>query len=132
MIFFGRVPFERPVQASANFVPRSFDARMYSDIDPMPQIMPPIAAGLPRGIRNPLEAEPAGGARAPSASQAPIMPATKPVGDFGLPGGPSPLALAQRATMALPPWVRRTVLASKLRSKLSASNIVARGRNPGR
>jgi hypothetical protein len=135
MIFFGdRVSFTRPVQATPNFVPRSFDPRMYSDIDPMPQIMPPLTAGFPPYIRQPLRAEPAAGPAAPSAAQAPVAPATKTVGAFGAGGiaATSPLVLAQRAAMVLPPHLRQAVTASKIRSKLSASNIIARGRNPGK
>jgi hypothetical protein len=127
-----RVPFSRPPQAGANFVPRSMDVRMYSDIDPMPQLMPPIAAGFPANIHQPLRAEPAGGAAAPSAAQMPVAPATTPVGAFAFgAASQSPLALAQRAAQALPPGLRTPVMASKIRSRLSASSRVARGRNPG-
>ena len=127
MIFLGdRVPFQRPSQASANFVPRSLDIRMYSDVDPFPQFMPPVSAGFPSEIRLPLQAEPASGGT--------VAPASAPVGAFGRAGGASsPLALAQKATQALPAGLQRTgmAMASKFRGKLSAAGRVARGRNPG-
>jgi hypothetical protein len=123
MIFLGdRVPFQRPVQAGPNFVPRSIDARMYSDIDPYPQFMPPVSAGYPPDVRLPLQAEPAGGA-------APVAPASVPVAGFG---AISPLALAQRAATAMPRGLQqRFATADRIRSRLSASQRVARGRNPG-
>jgi len=120
-----RVPFSRPAQAGANFVPRSIDVQMYSDIDPYPQFMPPVSAGfLPAGVHQPLEAEPAGGASAPT-----VAPASAPVAGFG---AVSPLALARRAATAMPRGLsQRVATADRIRSRLSASKRVARGRNPG-
>lgn len=105
-----RVPFTRPPQAG-QFIPRTFDARMYSDFEPLAQIMPPMVAQLP-SLRLPLRMEPASNLAGPA-------------------GVMSPLALAQRATRALPAGVRKQVLASKLRSRLNAMPLVMRGRNPG-
>jgi hypothetical protein len=125
MIFLGSpgdIPFQRPPQAGPNFVPRSMDVRMYSDIDYGPN-MPPLAANYPRGIHLPLQAEPAGG------MPAPVGPATTPVAGFG---AISPRALSQRSSMALPPALRNAITAGKIRGRLSkASALVARGRNPG-
>lgn len=127
MIFFGGPgdlpPFQRPAQAGANFVPRSMDARMYSDIDYGVTMMP-VAATYPTGMHLPLEAEPAGGAAAPT-----VAPATMPVAGFG---AISPKALATRGSMALPAQVHAAITASKIRGRLSkTSSLVARGRNPG-
>jgi hypothetical protein len=107
-----RVPFSRPPQAG-QFVPRTFDARMYSDIEPYAQFMPPVTAQIP-SLRLPLKMEPAAN-----------------LAGFGGFGPKSPLAFAQRATRALPPGVRQQVAASKLRMGLNAAKLVARGRNPG-
>jgi hypothetical protein len=124
MIFLGSpgdIPFQRPPQAGANFVPRSIDARMYSDIDPYPQFMPPVTASYPQGLHLPLQAEPAGGAT--------VAPATTPVAGFG---AISPKALAARGSMALPAALRTAITAGKIRGRLSkTSSLVARGRNPG-
>jgi hypothetical protein len=126
MIFFGSpgdIPFQRPPQAGPNFVPRSIDVRMYSDIDPYPQFMPPVTASYPSGIHLPLEAEPAGGAAAT------VAPATAPVAGLG---AISPQALSQRGSMALPASVRTAITAGKIRGRLGkTSSLVARGRNPG-
>jgi hypothetical protein len=122
MIFFGAsgdIPFQRPPQASPNFMPRSMDVRMYSDIDYGPN-MPPLAANYPQGMHLPMQAEPAGGTAAP---------ASVPVAGFG---GISPRALSQRGSMALPAQLRKAITAGKIRGRLSkASALVARGRNPG-
>lgn len=123
MIFFGGpgdIPFQRPPQAGPNFLPRSLDVQMYSDIDFGPNMMP-VRASYPAGLHLPLQAEPAGGAAAPIA--------TTPVAGFG---AISPRALAQRGSMALPAALRNAITAGKIRGRLSkASQLVARGRNPG-
>jgi len=131
-----RVPFSRPVQASGGFLPRSLDVRMNSDINYMP-LMPPLAANLPPGIRLPVEAEPGGGpARAvPIEPTAPALAPVKGFGMFGTFGTAerSPLARARRGLTALPAFVTRPVLASRLRARVvNAMPFVSRGRNPGR
>ena len=76
MIFFGSpgdIPFQRPPQAGANFVPRSMDVRMYSDIDYGVNMMP-VAASYPLDMHLPLAAEPAGGAAAPVGPAIPVTP----------------------------------------------------------
>lgn len=132
-----RVPFRRPVQAGGGFLPRSFDVRMDSDINYMP-LMPPLAANLPPGIRLPVEAEPGGGPAARAVPIEPTAPATAPVKGFGMFGTfgtaeRSPLARARRGLTALPAFVTKPVLASKLRARaVNAMPFIQRGRNPGR
>jgi hypothetical protein len=112
-------PFTHPVQATAGFVPRSFDTRFVSEFEPGPGMFPD-ALRLPAGVTQPLASEPG---HTVSALQGALGKAK------GVPS--SPLTRGKMLTRALPARVRKAVTDEQLRKRLNPDQLVTRGRNPG-
>ena len=123
-----RVPFERPVQGTAGYVPRSLDTGFIPEIQAFPQIMPAVMARMPAGVHQPLTAEPGG-----------TMPAASPeaVAAAAAPQAPSANAIKQKSMhmMPIPLMMAIGVFPSPrsggIRSGLNPNSLVQRGRNPG-
>ena len=118
-----RVPFERPVQATAGYHPRSMDtAFIAAEQNPFPQIMAARLARLPSGVHQPLAAEPGS------------LPGTAPVPVTPQP--PNPTKIRRKATRMLPIPLLMTVgmfspPRSGLRAGLNPAAMVAAGQRPG-
>lgn len=91
-----RTPFQRPVQATSRYMPRSLDTGFIPEFEPFPSVMlpqMPRSIRLPSGVRNPLASEPGSGGVPTSAD---------PSGQSTIPAGtPSPVRL--RSGRMLPP-----------------------------
>jgi len=117
-----RVPFERPVQASSGFVPRSLDTGFVAAENlPFPQVMAARLARLPAGVQQPLAAEPG------------TLPAAQPV-DSGTPPSATGIVKAKRARMLPIPLLMTVGMFSPprggVRAGLNPSKVVAAGRKP--
>lgn len=118
-----RVPFDRPVQATPGFVPRSLDTGFIPEIQPYPQIMPGIMARLPAGVRQPLAAEPG------------TVPAATAAGMTAQP--PSATSIKQKSAcmMSIPLMMALGIFpgprAGGIRGGLNPAKLVSSGRNPG-
>jgi hypothetical protein len=119
-----RVPFERPVQAGAGFVPRSLDTGFVPEFDPFPQIMRVPMARLPAGVHHPLTAEP-GVLPAPTATTAPVE--TPPSATAIKRKGMHMMSPALIMALGIQPSPRR----GGIRAGLDPSSLVTAGRNPG-
>lgn len=121
-----RVPFERPVQASPGFMPRSLDTGFVApENNPFPQIMAARLLRAPTGVHQPLTAEPG------------VLPAAAAAAAAAAPQPPSGEAIKKRGMRMLPPSLLmrlgiflgpRTV---GIRAGLDPSKFVASGRKPG-
>lgn len=118
-----RVPFERPVQATASFLPRSVDSGFIAaEQNPFPQIMPARLSRLPLGVHQPLTAEPGS------------LPAASPV----TPQPPSPAKIRAKGARMLPLPLLMTVgmfspprAGRGIRAGLNPSAMVTAGQKPG-
>jgi hypothetical protein len=121
-----RVPFERPVQATAGFIPRSLDTGFVApENNPLPQIMAARLLRAPAGVHQPISAEP--GVIPGTSSQPVTVTATQP---------PSGAAIKRRSAMRLPiPLLIRMGMMpmprTGIRSGLDPSRLVKAGRTPG-
>lgn len=116
-----RVPFERPVQATPGFVPRSMDTGFVAPEHlPFPQVMAARLSRLPMGVHQPLKAEPG------------VLPPASPVET-----PPSPAKIRAKAARMLPIPLLMTVgmfsppRAGGIRSGLNPARMVAAGQKPG-
>jgi hypothetical protein len=123
-----RTPFTRPSQANPNFVPRSLDTGFIPEFETFPMIMLPQMPRVPRGISNPVAAQPQSGG-VPTAGDVPAAvsaaaPAAAPAQVTMKSGRALPFAMIQ--AMGIMPGVRgvRT-------GKVNPGALVASGRNPG-
>jgi len=122
-----RVPFERPVQASPGFMPRSLDTGFVApENNPFPQIMAARLLRAPTGVHQPLTAEPG------------VLPQTAATAAAAAaPQAPSGEAIKKRGMRMLPPplLMRLGIFpgprAVGIRAGLDPSRFVAGGRKPG-
>jgi hypothetical protein len=126
-----RVPFARPVQATAGFVPHSMDTGFVA-YDPFPLVMMPQMARIPGGVHQPLASEPGA---LPPVSSGVITAAVTAAQTTAQP--PSATAIKQRSMRMLPPSLIMALgilpapRAGNVRSGLNPIAFVARGRTPG-
>lgn len=126
-----RVPFERPVQATRGFVPRSLDTG-FIPFDPFPYTMLPQMARIPGTIHQPLRAEP--GALPPVSTKVVAAAATAAQATAQ---PPSATAIKQRSMRMLPPSLIMALgvfpqpRAGNIRSGLDPMRAIATGRSPG-
>lgn len=127
-----RVPFERPAAGTANYVPRSMDAGFIpTDVGAaMPQILLPQFVRLPKGVSQPVAAEPGSlPAQAPGSVAAAVAQVTAQP--------PSATAIKKRSMRTLPVSLIMALgiipppRAGQVRSGLDPNSFVAKGRNPG-
>jgi len=118
-----RVPFERPVQGTPGFVPRSLDTGFVPEFQPYPMIMQTPMARMPAGVHQPLTAEPGSVPAAVAAAAAPQPPSANAIKHKSMRMMPIPLMMA----VGIFPSPRR----GGIRSGLDPSRLVAGGRNPG-
>lgn len=121
-----RVPFERPVQATTGFIPRSLDTGFIAPEQiPFPQIMAARMQRLPGGVHQPTQAEP--GVALPPAQ--PVAPAEQPPSANAIIKRKSarmlPIPLLMTVGMFSPPR------SGGVRAGIDPTKIVARGRKPG-
>lgn len=120
-----RVPFERPVQASTGFIPRSMDTGFVTpERNPFPQVMAAQLLRLPSGVHQPLTAEPG---VLPQSTTPPAVPTAQP---------PSGAAITKHRARMLPvPLLIRMGMmpmpSSGVRAGLDPSKLVTGGRAPG-
>lgn len=123
-----RVPFERPVQGTAGYVPRTLDTGFIPEIQAFPQIMPAVMARMPAGVHLPLSAEPGGTMPAANATAVAAAAAPQP---------PSANAIKQKSMgmMSIPLMMAIGIFPSPrsggIHGGLNPSRLVQRGRNPG-
>lgn len=124
-----RTPFQRPVQATSRYMPRSLDTGFIPEFEPFPSVMlpqMPRSIRLPSGVRNPLASEPGSGGVPTSAD---------PSGQSTIPAGtPSPVRL--RSGRMLPPnLVMALGIMPSVRGvrsgRVNPSALIASGRKPG-
>lgn len=129
-----RVPFERPTAGTTGFVPRSMDAGFIpTDVGAaMPQILLPQFVRLPKGVHQPVAAEPgslpaqdpSAVAAAAAAAQATAQP-------------PSATAIKKRSMRMMPISLIMALgiipppRAGQVRSGLNPNAFINKGRNPG-
>lgn len=123
-----RVPFDRPVQATSGFVPRSLDTGFIpTEMDPFSQVMLPRLARLPAGVHHPLVAE--SGVLPSTGAEAVAVAATAQP--------PSATAIKKRSMRMMPPALLMAIGVfpspgrGNVRGGLDPSRLVSRGRNPG-
>jgi hypothetical protein len=116
-----RVPFERPIQATSGFVPRSLDTGFVAPENvPLPQVMAARLTRLPGGVHHPLTAEPG------------VLPPAAPTDQ-----PPSPAKIRAKSARMLPIPLLMTIgmfsppKVGGIRAGLNPTAMVAAGQKPG-